>query len=324
MPSKATNCSPVRYCRHKLAGTCLMPDEIKAILASHGVPRLPKNATSERLVSALQDLVRRQRTTEQSLARVFGRFDRAFRPAAPNSWLEKNNNQWLSSEDIDAVMRQYEQSTPDFKFLGVTPINFDDRPLALAGRCVSPSMCALDVARLLSGGVTKQLGVVLNMDRHDAGGSHWVSMYIGLDPSAPNYGVFYYDSVAASPDQHVSSWMQRVAATIMDARTNKRKKHRKVEVKHNRVRRQFGQSECGIFAMMFLIHSMQQRATFEDVCTSLGRDDAMRSLRSILFIGPGQLPEKRAVIDGGSRCPHTSSGCRRDGRPVGPSRPPMP
>lgn len=270
--SVPTHCSPVRYCRHRLAGTCLMPEEISKILRANGISS-SRSTSEEKLLSLLRSLGRRKGVSEQVLSN--DKFSKAFRPAAPKSWQEPGNSQWLSSDDIESVMRQYELSTPDFRFVGVTPINFDDRPLVLGGRCVSPAMCALDIAKIVENGRITHLGVVLNMDKHDSGGSHWVSVYIGLDAAALNYGVYYYDSIASPPGRHVSAWMRGIAKIATG--------RRKFAVVHNKVRRQYGQTECGIFAMMFLIHCMQRKSSFQDICQKLGRDDAMKPLRSVLF-----------------------------------------
>lgn len=294
----ATQCSPARYCHHRKTGTCLVSDEIVMVLRAHGVEP-PQGATHAQLVALMRATARQMgvmQRTEQSLADLAGsqtsdvslrrKIKDAYRPVAPRSWDNPKNSQWLSSDDIDTVMRQYESARSDFMFIGVTPIDFDERPTALGGRCVSPAMCALDVPGLVKGGTTTHLGVVLNMDKHDAGGSHWVSVYIGLDPRAPNYGVFYYDSVANPPHARVAAWMHGIAGMMKKCGLKGVKgKLGSVpfHVKQNKVRRQFGQSECGIFSMMFLIHCMHRVSSFKEICVMLGGDEVMKAMRNVLF-----------------------------------------
>lgn len=285
---KTSHCSPARYCTHKRTGTCLLPDEILPILHGHGV-KPPATASPVQLVSLLHRTLANLATTEQSLASRVGantkdtalrkKITEAYRPMAPPSW-SVGSSKWLSSDDIERVMRQYEMARPDFKFIGVSPIDFAERPVIYGGRCVSPEMCALDVPGLVRAGRITHMGLVLNMDEHDLAGSHWVAVYVGLDRAAPNFGAFYYDSVATPPGSRVLVWMQGIAKVM---NVNSKKGGKRFRIAHNTVRRQFGQSECGIFSMMFLIHCMQRQSSFNQICKMLGKDDAMRTLRTVLF-----------------------------------------
>lgn len=280
-----SHCSPSRYCHHKRMGTCLQGDEITRVLKVHGVVP-PPSASTTQLATLLRLTARQRHQTEQSMvdqaatttpdARLRSKLRDAYRPHAPASWTNAGNSQWLSSDDIESVMRQYEYR-PEFKFLGVSPIDFADRPVIYGGRCVSPAMCSLSVPDLVKAGRTTHLGVVLNMDKHDSSGSHWVAIYVGLDATSPNYGAFYYDSVAVPPGPRVMTWIKGIAATM------RRPRSRPFRVVHNTVRRQFGQSECGIFSMMFLIHCMQRKSSFRQICKVLGNDETMTALRSVLF-----------------------------------------
>ena len=47
-----------------------------------------------------------------------------FAPQSPASW-KKNPKKWLTSLDIDKVMRQYEKKFPHFVFIGPSPIDFE-------------------------------------------------------------------------------------------------------------------------------------------------------------------------------------------------------
>lgn len=266
------------------------------VLQAHGM-KLAGNETPIQLMARMRDVAKKRGipgSAEHILAdlAMAGMKDgglrqqikEAYRPAAPSRWPAEamGTSAWLSSEDISTVMHQYEGATPGFKFVGVAPIDFADRPSNFGGRCVSPEMCSLDVAGLVAKGVTSQLGVVLNMDKHDSRGSHWVAAYVGLDPTAPNYGVFYYDSVANPPRERVAVWMRGIASA-MAAGTRARGTRRAFTVEHNTVRRQFGHSECGVFSMMFLIHCIQRQLPFKDICKTLGGDAMMRAMRKVLF-----------------------------------------
>ena len=63
----------------------------------------------------------------------------------PVEW-KTNPTAWLSTIDINKVMKQYEKNS-DFVFLGAVPIDFDyDFGI---GTCVSNELCNLDVENMV-------------------------------------------------------------------------------------------------------------------------------------------------------------------------------
>ena len=47
------------------------------------------------------------------------------------------------------------------------------------GECVWPELCNFDIEEYANHGVNK-IGISLNLDPHDKGGSHWVSLFVDL------------------------------------------------------------------------------------------------------------------------------------------------
>ena len=58
-----------------------------------------------------------KKITDKSMLNVFS-------PLRPKNW-DKNPKQWLTGEDIEKVMKQYEKKYPYFEFIGPTPIDYD-------------------------------------------------------------------------------------------------------------------------------------------------------------------------------------------------------
>lgn len=241
-------CSPERSDKYK--NSCLSFDEAK-ILASlynknNPLNKIPESEFKNRklLVAALDTKFSKVCDGEACWLGQYQEskhiMDHAFKPVKPKSWA-LNKRQWLSNYDIQDVMRQYERKYENFKFIGSLPVDFaesynDDR-------CIVKDMCRFDINQLKEKNKTC-FGIVMNLDKHDQPGSHWVACFCSLDPSDQKYGISYYDSGASRPPKLISKFMKLVQSQIDDV---------KFKVRRNRKVHQFKDTECGIFSMWFII-----------------------------------------------------------------------
>lgn len=205
---------------------------------------------------------------------IYSQLEKSFRPAKPLSWYE-NENEWLNTYDILNVMNQYQESDKSFKFVGVFPIDFaaksDD------GTCVVQQMCNLDFKQLWKEKI-KKVGIIFNTDKHNQSGSHWISMFIGLNPKAKNYGIYFYDSVAMKPPKELVVFMKNSQKELIALHP---KYADKLHTLVNRKRRQYSSTECGVYAMVFIISMLKQ--TFEFVCEHMGKDNIIETFRDVLY-----------------------------------------
>lgn len=199
-----------------------------------------------------------------------------FKPKKPSTW-ENNPTEWLNTNDIQAVMQQYEQSDNSYRFVGVFPIDFATR--THSGQCVSQEMCQLDLVKEWKNG-TRRLGIVFNTDRSSGPGIHWISLYIGLDPRRTNYGVYFYDSVASKPPPQLATYMKTLYNALKRLHA-KSKSKRAPELLLNKQRRQYKGYNCGMFAMVFQIFML--RHPFAKVCKMIGYDDDVQHFRHTLY-----------------------------------------
>ena len=75
-----------------------------------------------------------------------------FAPLQPISWKRKPT-EWLSSVDIQKVMKQWENAYKCFEFIGPTPIDFDSHKLY--GECVWEELCKFNLSSFLKKNKTK-------------------------------------------------------------------------------------------------------------------------------------------------------------------------
>jgi|LauGreDrversion4_2_1035121.scaffolds.fasta_scaffold06366_9 hypothetical protein len=194
------------------------------------------------------------------------------RPRIPKEWKDKPNT-WLDNFNIQHVMKQYEEAySPRFRFLGVFPIDFSSpNPYRTNGgvSCLNEELCKLDIRKEYKVGV-RGIGMIFNLDPHDKGGSHWVALYINLE-SIERPIIGYFDSYGYKTPETIDRFMQSLTLQVKNC-----------FLAYNGRRFQYGNSECGMFSMYFII-CMIHGISFEDFCKDAVHDRSMLELRSIIF-----------------------------------------
>lgn len=206
----------------------------------------------------------------------------SFRPKKPEEW-GGDEHAWLSNFDIEAVMRQYEIADPTFAFIGVFPMDFD-KVLPSTGTCVSLEMCNFDVVKAWKEG-KRLVSAVFNTDNHDQAGSHWVCCNMCIDPCAPNYGFYYYDSVAREPTPEVLALSNRIKTAVerLHVSASSFPPTRRFTVLFNRIRRQYKDTECGVYAMFCVVCFMQRGLDPAYIFNAMGTDDMIHKMRDVFF-----------------------------------------
>ena len=121
-----------------------------------------------------------------------------FRPEGPL------NNDWLSTTNINNVINQYQQKYKDFLYLGTVPYDFDDLPQL--------GISNINFNKLLNEGKIK-IGMVINLDKHDQSGSHWVALYANLLKNQ----VYFFDSYGMRPEKRIRALMRRMERYIRES-----------------------------------------------------------------------------------------------------------
>jgi len=217
----------------------------------------------------------RQPFVKESVGQQIRKF--AFAPEAPKEW-EKNPNEWLSSTEIEDVMGQYEKAYKCFRFIGPSPIDFDKQ--LSSGGTVFPELSELSLSKLQNDGI-KKVGIILNTDPHDKGGQHWISMFINI----PRGLVYFFDSVGAPAPTEVMRLVERIktqGAGLSPPIAFKFDQNHPVE-------HQYGNTECGIYSLFFIVHMLEDKITEHYLKTHILRDKYMEKFRKVYFNARGRL-----------------------------------
>ena len=201
----------------------------------------------------------------------------SFAPEAPKEW-KKNPNEWLSSIDILAVMNQYEKKYDCFDFLGPSPIDYDTHKLH--GECVWEELCHFDLSKQINKGRFK-FGIIFNLDPHYEGGSHWVSLFINVK----NKTIFFFDSAG----EKIPVQIEKFTKTVME---QGKKLTEPIHFKFDQnypVEHQYGNTECGIYSIFFIIHMLEDKITGHYLKTHILKDKYMEKFRKIYYNENGDI-----------------------------------
>jgi hypothetical protein len=249
---KKMNCSPAVKGKTIHTETCFTKDILfkirDAYNAGHSLgekiksnnPTKVWNILRERLVKCEKEDCWLSEITDANLRKEID--DYIFAPDQPPEW-KTNKNEWLSNIDISLVMKQYEHTYKDFKFIGPTPIDFATR--IPGGKCVWEELCNFSLQNWIKNGKTK-IGITFNLDDHNGPGSHWVSMFIDLKDRF----VFYYDSAGSDIPKEIDDLKNEIVRQAAELRP------RKIKMKFYKnypVEHQQGNTECGMYSLFFII-----------------------------------------------------------------------
>jgi len=183
-----------------------------------------------------------------------------FRPLGPTKKF-----QWMSTSNIEDVMKQYEKKYTDFEFYGAVPYDFEELEYLPTYK--------FNVKNLNSS-KKNQIGMVVNLDTHDKSGSHWVGLYINRKKNQ----VYFFDSFGIKPGKRISHFIKKFYNEMM----SKGLTHDQVDIRYNQKQHQFDNSECGVYSMNFIIRLLQGES-FDEITNNITRDAEMNANRGEYF-----------------------------------------
>jgi len=208
---------------------------------------------------------------------LYRKLSKNFIPRMPATWKKRGKErEWLDTYDILSVMKQFEDKHSSyFSFLGVFPVDF-----ATKGVCSLQMMCDFNLERLREKGKTS-FGMVLNLDKHNEPGSHWVSIFCSIDRDSRKHGICYYDSGGVKPPIEINNFMKTVHDQVNEPQSFK--------PRYNPNKHQYQNTECGIFSMLFIIFCLENpHRNYSEVRKILHdkkdkKDNGIHAYRSLLY-----------------------------------------
>jgi len=192
-----------------------------------------------------------------------------FAPKMPKAW-KKNPYEWLSSTDIEKVMKQYEHAYPNYAFLGPSPIDFDKKKLY--GQCVWEELCNFDLKSYIKKNINK-IGIIFNTDPHYKDGSHWIALFIDIKKKI----IYYFDSTGDKCPKEIIKLVDRI---------KEQASHMNIEMKfyqNHPTEHQEGETECGIYTIYFITELLKNNKEFDYFNKHKITDESVHVYRKIYF-----------------------------------------
>lgn len=194
-----------------------------------------------------------------------------FAPKSPDVWkTPTGKNTWLSSIDIEKVLKQYEYEYKNFAFLGPSPIDFDTPKVH--NTCVWEELCKFNLSYFIKKNKNK-IGIVFNTDPHTKGGAHWICLMIDITKEI----IYYFDSVGDKPPKEIDVFVKRVQEQGKMLGLNFE------YVSNHPFEHQMSNTECGIYVIYFLTEILTGNKDYKYFNTVVVPDKEMEKYRSIYF-----------------------------------------
>lgn len=185
-----------------------------------------------------------------------------FIPKMPSSW-KKDKHTWLTTTDINSVMKQYEKLYNNFVFFGPVPVDCPNG--------ISCELTSLNPLKLKKGGINN-IGIIFNLDYHYQSGSHWVALMI--DTKTNPHMIDYFDSYGEEPHHLIKKFM-----TTMEDNISRENDVVKI---YNDKRHQYGHSECGIYSINYILERLKGKKPYH-LTKRLIKDSTMNEMRKYLY-----------------------------------------
>ena len=195
------------------------------------------------------------------------------RPKAPKEWAV-NREEWLSSDDIDALEANYQELFPDYFYVGTVPMDFDLQ--TETRKCLVSALCSMQLPELAAKG-HHRIGIIINTDPHDGPGQHWVSVFCDIRPILEYPRITYFDSYAHAPEPEIKALMARWKEQWDATKTHEKP----MKLTFNTTHHQYKDSECGMYCLYFHYACIMQIPMQKRI-----PDDVINSFRDFLFRMP--------------------------------------
>ena len=242
-------CSPHR--RKSFEYTCYTLTELKQIASAYNKANPDKKVkTSQTKKELWEDLRKKFTNCNQEACWIKSpklKENKIIEKIENETFVPPKPPKLLTTSSITNVLKQYQKIYPSFKSLGAMPLDFQKLGIT-----------AYKVKKLLK--KYNKIGMVVNMDKSNKPGSHWVTMLI-----TPKQ-VEYFDSYGLKPPKNIEKFIEKL----------------KLPYVYNKQRHQYSESECGMYSIYYIVKRLEGKK-FKDFNNKKILDKIVRKYRKEYF-----------------------------------------
>lgn len=207
----------------------------------------------------------------------------------------KGRIDWLSTIEINNVMKQYEKKYKNFKFIGAVPRDI----LRIKYPIMNEELFIKDLTiDYFIKNNYDTIGFIYNLDESWQSGSHWVTLYFNIK----NCQIYFFDSYGLKPHSDIRKMIRKLAnfcyhfhntdcrlnCELVDStesylNSSKKNKLEKIyDIDFNRNRHQYKNTECGVYSLHFLINLLNGKS-YKELSNKILNDEYMENYRNFLF-----------------------------------------
>lgn len=171
------------------------------------------------------------------------------------------NHDWLSNFDIDNTMQQYSSYYKNFLYIGTLSSDFNkDKFLKFFDKIIVRNNFGI-----------RYIGTIYNTDTSNGPGEHWISSFVDANKKK----IYYYDSYGLEPSFILKTFLLNLNNLLFGSEN---------QLETNKIRHQYGNSECGVFCLYFITSMIEGNMSFTEYCNQENLKDAyVNKNRSLYF-----------------------------------------
>lgn len=208
----------------------------------------------------------------------------------------QGSHDWLSTNEIDFVMQQYEQIYSNFKYLGCFPSDYYE---------LNPSQFIKDINSLHD---KKYAAIVFNLDESHQKGSHWIAVFFEFIHSSSSNNKFqpkndlttphklmveFFDPTGDNPNKNLKAFLKNLqnfvgckqnypTSSLPSGKARSCLEPTTVNITISKTKHQRGNNECGMYSLYYILQRLSGK-TFNDINKTRISDSSMNHFRAYLF-----------------------------------------
>ena len=205
-----------------------------------------------------------------------------FKPKGP-----RNNNDWLSNEDIDTTLQDWACKFEDFYPCPFAMIDFDETNDELNRHKMDDIYLGNYPKSTILGKMTvpcRSFGCAINSDVSSGDGIHWMALFIDMRPQNGEdpWTIEYFNSAATPPQNSITNWMNNKKIELEEFLKNNNKNNKVIIANVHKLEHQMSSTECGVYTL-FYIRSRLENIPHTKFLQEVIPDENMEDFRKHCF-----------------------------------------